>query len=280
MFFFFHFSIINEYRLMFDTYPDELLVEFDGNMDEHFLELGNAIRIRSNTRYLVGLGFQDNTVVAYFNNQLYHTAPLSLNLAYNAIIKARIGGCAGSITIENWPLAFGPEARVQLTYRYSGLGNQFATNITFAMGFIIAFHVIFYIQERVSKMKLLQFIAGINTIIFWIISFLFDIVVHLITVLVCYITVSSYSDEYWSMSEALSPLFFVLFLFGVSALAVTYLASFAFSRASYGFFGLTTLFLITGRLNFFVLQSKIESIRPIIMQNIIDFILQECVFTK
>lgn len=262
---------------MFDPYPDQLLDEFDGNMDEHFLELGNAIRIRSNTRYLVGLGFKDDIVVAYFNNQLYHTAPLSLNQAYNAVLKGKISGCAGSITIENWPLPFGPEARVQLTYRYTGLGNQFATNITFAMGFIIAFHVMFYIQERVSKMKLLQFIAGVNTAIFWIISFLFDIVVHLVTALVCYITVSVYGEEYWSTSEELSPFIFVLFLFGVSALAVTYLASFAFSRASYGFFGLTTLFLITGN---FVLESKIESTRSIIIQNIINFILQECVFTK
>lgn len=239
--------IFEEYRKQLDKDAGDTLDEFNETMNDHFLKLGNAIRIRSNTRYLMGLAANGNdTLIAYFNNQLFHTAPLSLNQVYNSLLVAKAGACSGSISTKNWPLPFSPEARVKMAFRYTGLGNQLSTNVTFAMAFIIAFHVMFYIQERVSKMKMLQFIAGVNAAIFWAISFLFDFTLYLVTSLICYITIAAFGEENWSTAAELSPLFLVLLLFGLSSLAITLVASYAFTHASHGFVTLTSLFIITG----------------------------------
>lgn len=238
--------IFAEYMDLFNEKDGNLFEEFEGDMNEHFLKLGNVIRIRSNTRYLIGVARKGDGLIAYFSNQLYHSASLSLNQVYNSIYKGTHGACAGRISTANWPLPFTAQARVKLVYSYTGLGSQLATNVPFAMAFVIAFHVMFYIQERVSNMKLLQFIGGVHTAIFWVVSFLFDFAAHLVTSLICYITVSAYKEEFWSDIDELSQLFFVLFIFGLAALAVTLLASFAFSHASHGFVTLSAVFILTG----------------------------------
>lgn len=48
--------------------------------------------------------------------------------------------------------------------------------VIFAMSFIPASFVLFLIQERVSKAKHLQFVSGVNPTVYWVASFVWDIV--------------------------------------------------------------------------------------------------------
>lgn len=57
-------------------------------------------------RYIVGATFgKDNSITTWFNNQPYHSPPLALQLAMNAIIKTEVSE-EHSILVGNYPLPF------------------------------------------------------------------------------------------------------------------------------------------------------------------------------
>lgn len=238
---------MDQYREGFFIESEHILDEFSHNIQDHFLRLGNLIKIRSNTRYPIGLTAHENgTMIAWFNNQLYHTAPISLNLLHNAILKATVGA-DHSIKVANWPVPFNPISKTLLTMNGDDMGSQLAANMSFAMAFIMAFYALIYIKERSSKAKLLQFISGVEATTFWLTSLLFDFVVHILTCLVFIGALYPFQEENWSDIEQLVPVFVVLIVFGLSALAVTFVFSFLFSHAPYGFGCLTIIFVFTGK---------------------------------
>lgn len=240
-----YFRVLEEYRN--DVKDGHILDEFSDDIQEHFLELGAQIRIRTNTRYLVGLStFNDsNSLVAWFNNQLFHTAPLSLNILHNAILRANLDDDY-SIEISNWPIPFTPDSKKLLIGNGDDMGTQLAVNMTFVMAFISALYVMFYIREKASKAKLLQFISGIDASTFWILSFFFDIVTYMLTSIIVCLAVYAFQESGWSTIDELMPLFIIFSIFGLSSLTVTLVSSFLFSTTSYGFVSLTIIFIFTG----------------------------------
>lgn len=230
------------------TKDKDRLNEFSGDIEEKILQFDDELRIRANTKYLIGMSSDNSggSLIAWYNNQLFHTAPLSLNLIHNAILRAKLGSDY-SIQVSNWPVPFKPESETLLTMNGDDMGNQLATRISFAMAFITAFYVIFYIRERTSKAKLLQFISGVKASIFWVISFLFDFATYILISLVFIITMYAFHEEHWSMSNELMELFIVLIVFGLSSLPITYVLSFLFSHASYGFVSSAILFVFSGK---------------------------------
>lgn len=50
--------------------------------------------------------------------------------------------------------------------------------VIFAMSFVPASFVVFLIQERVSKAKHMQFISGVQPLLYWVANFIWDMVGH------------------------------------------------------------------------------------------------------
>lgn len=50
--------------------------------------------------------------------------------------------------------------------------------VIFAMSFVPASFVVFLIQERVNKAKHLQFISGVQPLLYWLANFVWDMVRH------------------------------------------------------------------------------------------------------
>lgn len=75
------------------------------HMNEYFLDLSKRDQDKVNTENLAGVSFNgsnENTIIAWFNGHPLHTAPLTLNLVHNAIVKAMIGA-DHSIELYNHP---------------------------------------------------------------------------------------------------------------------------------------------------------------------------------
>ncbi|XP_031627171.1 ATP-binding cassette sub-family A member 3-like, partial [Contarinia nasturtii] len=240
----------NTFKRVIEQYRNDLrdgLDEFSEDIQKHFLDLGAQIRIRSNTRYLIGLstGDDNSSLNAWFNDQLFHTAPLALNVLHNAILRANFGNDY-SIKVSNWPISYRPESLELLIGNGDDMGTQLAVNMTFVMAFISAFYVMFHIREKASKAKLLQFISGIDVSTFWILSFVFDYATHIVTCFIACFTMYVFEENGWSTVEELTPFFIILTIFALSSLAVTFVSSFLFSTTSYGFVSLTIIFIFTG----------------------------------
>lgn len=145
-----------EYRNVFKTLPSaSALYEFSEGVESRFLELAKTILIRLNSKYLVGYSYdlELDSIIAWFNNQPFHTTSLSMNMVHNAMIKAKFGSNY-SISVTNWPLPFRVESRLSfLLGAGNNMGFQLATNISFAMAFVSGFYVMFYIKVSIKSSK-------------------------------------------------------------------------------------------------------------------------------
>lgn len=119
----------------------------------YFLEVAKTVLVNLNTEYLAGatMGqFANGTIIAWFNGEPYHAAPLSMNLVHNAIVRAMFGA-DHSIQLTNNPLPFNISTQIAKISDGSNLGSQLATNISLGMAFGTAFFILFYI--KVSNFK-------------------------------------------------------------------------------------------------------------------------------
>lgn len=72
----------------------------------------NTSRVRM--RYIIGATFMDsnNSILAWFNNEPYHSPPLALQYAINTLIKAKVGSDR-SISFSNFPLPYTIDTKVR-----------------------------------------------------------------------------------------------------------------------------------------------------------------------
>lgn len=123
---------------------------------------------------------------------------------------------------------------------------QIAFNTGFAFAFVSALFVIFYIKERVSKAKLLQYVSGANKIIFWMVSFALDYAQFIIISLIYIGALAAYQREGYSTYPELARIFLVILFFGYAMLPFTYVGSFLFQVPSTGLIRLSIGYMITG----------------------------------
>lgn len=114
------------------------------------------------------------------------------------------------------------------------------------MAFVTAMFVMFYIKERVSRAKLLQFVSGVNKVIFWMTSFVVDYLVFILITLVYIGILAAYQEEGYSTITQLARNLLVLVIFGFSALPFTYVLSFMFQIPSTGLVRLAIGYIISG----------------------------------
>lgn len=114
-------------------------------MQERFLRFAEKDLFVVNSQHLVGISNDDGSIIGWFNNQPYHTMPLSVNMIHNAMVKSKINSNY-SISIINDPLPFLPSSRADKMKDGLNIGFQFTLYISFAMVFVSAFYVIFYIK--------------------------------------------------------------------------------------------------------------------------------------
>ena len=82
--------IAREYEKMMQSLGEDY--EFEKtptgqSFDEYILELGENQQVLVNSRYMIAATIRDNSIVAHFNNQPLHTAPLTINMVYNAMAR-------------------------------------------------------------------------------------------------------------------------------------------------------------------------------------------------
>jgi ATP-binding cassette, subfamily A (ABC1), member 3 len=173
-------KIFESYREMFATHSrDKFAVDvIDGDMVEHYLNKSKEFLARVNNRYLFGVSIEKPNITVYYNNQPYHASPVALALVHNAILRT-VSGKNVSINVANQPLPYRAESRAMMLQAGNNLGFQLSFNIGFAMSFVASFFIIVYIKERVTKAKHLQFVSGINVIMYWLTAFLWDFLLFL-----------------------------------------------------------------------------------------------------
>ncbi|XP_058465469.1 phospholipid-transporting ATPase ABCA3-like [Malaya genurostris] len=200
-----------------------------------------------NTRYMVGATFAEN-YTAWFNNKGYHTAPLALSLLYNAALNSYCSTC--ELTVVNKPLPFNISTMFETLNTGINSGFQLVFNTGFAMAFVAAMYILFYIRERTSRAKLLQYVSGTNILLFWGVAFVWDLAMFIVTSLIYIGTLAAFQEEGWSSFSDLGNVFLLLIFFGIAFLPMTYLISFLFKTPATGFVILMLINIASGSIFF------------------------------
>ncbi|XP_058465475.1 phospholipid-transporting ATPase ABCA3-like isoform X2 [Malaya genurostris] len=203
-----------------------------------------------NIRYMVGATFAEN-YTAWFNNKGYHTAPLALSLLYNAVLSSSCPTC--ELTVVNKPLPFNISNKFETVNTGMNKGFQLVFNTGFAMAFVAAMYILFYIRERTSRAKLLQYVSGTNILLFWGVAFVWDFAMFIVTSLIYIGTLAAFQEEGWSSFSELGNIFLLLIFFGIAFLPTTYLSSFLFKTPATGFVIVMLLNIASGSIFFVVI---------------------------
>lgn len=113
-------------------------------MDSSLLKLASESVQRYNSEFISAISEKDGSILAWFNNQMYHSAALALNLVHNAII-----GDKYSIDVTNAPLKFAAENKTTPDDNFNDgdvLGYTLAFMIGIAMSMYSASFIMFYVK--------------------------------------------------------------------------------------------------------------------------------------
>uniref|UniRef100_A0A3P9KJX1 ABC transporter domain-containing protein n=1 Tax=Oryzias latipes TaxID=8090 RepID=A0A3P9KJX1_ORYLA len=121
----------------------------------------------------------------WFNNKGWHSVPAFMNVMNNAILRANLPPDADpsnyGIMSFNHPLNLTKEQLSQVALVTTSVDVLVSICVIFAMSFVPASFVVFLIQERVNKAKHMQFISGVQPLLYWTANFLWDMVSWSIT---------------------------------------------------------------------------------------------------
>lgn len=122
-------------------------IDIESSVDDLFMELEKFQTPNEiGSKFLVGASFESEQLIAWFSGQPYHVAPLSLNLMHNAIVRSVLNE-SFSIHVQNKPM---PKMKSLSNDNYdsASFGKSLITNISFAIAFVTAFPLLFYIKVR------------------------------------------------------------------------------------------------------------------------------------
>ena len=185
-------------------------------------------------------------IVGFFNNQPFHTPPLSLNFISNSILKAYNRN--HTITVTNYPLPYSGFETLKDTGQLYSVGFQVGYNIAFGMSFLAASFVVFLIQERETKSKHLQFVSGVEFPVFWFASFLIDAINYIIPCLGLMGVLLLFRTEDFFGLQMQIRLLIIMAFYGWAVIPFMYLWSFCFTVPSSGFVRMTIFNIFTGQI--------------------------------
>ncbi|XP_050094334.1 phospholipid-transporting ATPase ABCA1-like isoform X1 [Anopheles aquasalis] len=237
------------YRELFRNEPPvHQLTAIDTDMTSYILKTAAQDIPTFNSRYWVGATLNANDCTAWFNNKAYHSAPLAVNLIYNALLRSVCPTC--ELQVSNKPLPYRLDTQLQRLETGANAGFQLAFNTGFAMAFVSALFILFYIKERTTRAKLLQFVSGVNVALFWTISFLWDYLVFIVASLCYIVTLAIIQQDGWSTFDQLGRVFLVLLFYAFASLPVTYLFAYLFNVPATGFVKMMLLNVLSGTIFF------------------------------
>ena len=117
--------------------------------------------------------------------------------------------------------------------------------IIFALSFIPASFLVFLLEESETCSKQLQFVSGVKPYIYWISTFIWDIINYIVPCLLCIILFLIFNVDAYISKENFPCLIALFLLYGWSCIPLTYPLNYLFKIPS-------TAFVVSSSLNVFI----------------------------
>lgn len=204
-----------------------------------------------NRKHLFGLGVLDDApnFNLWFSFEQYHSLPLSINVLYESILQKILPKSNASIFTQIKPI---------LTLKDAEGGNLAMMIVSWAVTcFSILPNAFLYLGAsfilqpiREKNCKLLQLMTGLSPTLFWAVSYVFDLFVHLGIVLILFVITAVFDKDkmFFGSFESASALFALLFGYGVAVIPFCYILSYKFEKTTRGFQVIMQIFTYLGTL--------------------------------
>uniref|UniRef100_A0A3B4B8V1 P-type phospholipid transporter n=1 Tax=Periophthalmus magnuspinnatus TaxID=409849 RepID=A0A3B4B8V1_9GOBI len=213
---------------------------------------------------LGGLHSQDNVKV-WYNNKGWHSMVSFVNVLNNGLLRASLPPgpqrSAHGITAYNHPLNLTKEQLTEMAMMTTSVDVLVSICVIFAMSFVPASFVLFLIEERVSKAKHLQFVSGVQPVLYWLANFTWDMINYTVPATMVVFIFLAFQQQSYVSDTNLPALILLLLLYGWSITPLMYPASFIFSVPSTAYVFLTSINLfigINGSIATFVLELFVD----------------------
>ncbi|CAG7726830.1 unnamed protein product, partial [Allacma fusca] len=236
-------NICEKYTLYADRVGTR--ISLASNFTDSILKQYQKDLLTTNLKYIVGMEKTNDKLLALFNNQPLHAQPIALNFVSNALLKKYYKDDV-TIKLSNHPLPFTVEDDISNVKTFWSAGFQVAFNIAFGMSFLSSGFVVFLIKERESKAKHLQFVTGVNFVVFWIANFIIDAANFIVPVILLPVVLIFFQIETFDDLTVLGNLFLLLLFYGWAIIPLMYLFSFRFTIPSTGFTRMIMFNVISG----------------------------------
>uniref|UniRef100_A0A4W5PJS5 P-type phospholipid transporter n=1 Tax=Hucho hucho TaxID=62062 RepID=A0A4W5PJS5_9TELE len=214
--------------------------------------LGGAAADRflgSLSSFINGLDTKNNVKI-WFNNKGWHSMGAFLNVMNNGILRANLPSGKDpskfGIRAFNHPLNLTKEQLSQVALMTTSVDVLVSICVIFAMSFVPASFVVFLIQERVSKAKHMQFISGVQPLLYWTANFIWDMCNYIVPATLVIIIFVCFQQKAYVSSTNLPVLALLLLLYGWSITPLMYPASFFFKIPSTAYVVLTSVNILIG----------------------------------
>lgn len=138
--------ILPQYKTIIEHSPVSLWTVNGADMETSLFQLANDSLKEYKAQYITAADFFENgTSVAWFNGRAIHSAPLSLNLMHNAIVKSIVGE-SYSINVRNAPFATKSETSISTSTQ--GFAMMFPIFIGIVMSILSPSYILFYIKVK------------------------------------------------------------------------------------------------------------------------------------
>ncbi|XP_052030926.1 phospholipid-transporting ATPase ABCA3-like [Apodemus sylvaticus] len=193
-----------------------------------------------------------------FNNEAYHSPSLSLAVLDNILFMS-LSGADASITVFNKPQPR-PQGK---EWPGSTDGKIVAFKIQLGVALLVSGFCILTVTERLTRAKHMQFLSGVSVLVYWLSALVFDFIIFFISccfllVMFKYCKIDIYVTDYHILETML-----ILTLFGWSAIPLTYLMSFLFSKSTSAYIKLLVFYYLSGTFGLLIdiiIEAKISTI--------------------
>ncbi|KAL8562888.1 hypothetical protein ACOMHN_004580 [Nucella lapillus] len=196
-----------------------------------------------------------NVAKLWFNNKGYHSLPTFLNAINNAILRANLPATKDGqpvdpatygITVINHPWNGTNNVLNTMDFVLEGSDVLISIFIIVAMSFVPASFVVFLVYERCTKAKHLQFVTGINPVMYWIGNYVWDMANYVIPAFMCVMILLIFQIPAYVSTDNLPAVIALFLMYGWSITPVMYPASFWFNEPSTAYICLIVINLFTG----------------------------------
>uniref|UniRef100_A0A8C2ZYU7 P-type phospholipid transporter n=1 Tax=Cyclopterus lumpus TaxID=8103 RepID=A0A8C2ZYU7_CYCLU len=191
-----------------------------------------------------------NNVKIWFNNKGWHSIGAFINVMNNGILRANLPEGKDpnlyGIRAFNHPLNLTKEQLSQVALVTTSVDVLVSICVIFAMSFVPASFVVFLIQERVNKAKHMQFISGVQPLLYWVANFIWDMCNYIVPATLVIVIFICFQQQAYVSSTNLPVLALLLLLYGWSITPLMYPASFFFQIPSTAYVVLTSVNILIG----------------------------------